>query len=300
MLSDKELKALDIWTKYHKRDIESDFEDSFKILDSLIALQQAVVDSKAEFPIYIKYIDTFTTKFILHSNTIINFAKGTSLNSKSLEKDFRIIDIPSMYLIIRAQLECFLMFDFIYIQPLSDEEKEFRYWNWKYDNLIMRSKIKPRTDIIKNQQNEDKEEIIDLKDKIENSRFIMQYTKNQRKEIINKGNSKLYNSWEDLIVKANMNLKLFDGIYPLLSSYAHTGAHSLMNLKEQNLGWNKNHSTCHTLMFFSKMILCLYISRFKNCIKSAEIMYNMLLENTRLEIEFFNKLADIKEFKTST
>ena len=33
MLSDKELKALDIWTKYHKRDIESDFEDSFKILD---------------------------------------------------------------------------------------------------------------------------------------------------------------------------------------------------------------------------------------------------------------------------
>lgn len=298
-LSYRELKALEIWQKYFNGDIENDYRDSQRILEALIVLQQAIVDSKIKGPDWKMWVDTLTTKFILHTNSILNISRGTQLKVQSLGKDLNIIDIPTMLIIFRAQLECFLMFDFIYIRPNSDDEREFRYWNWKYDNLLMRGKIPAKSNLIKIQQKDDLLEIGELKSKIENSRFFKNYSKNQRKELLARGSSKLFNSWENLIADANLEKKLFDGLYPILSSYAHTGAHSLMNLKDQKLGYHKNHQNCHLFLFISKMILCLYLMRFKGLFKSAEIKYNLLPQDIQLEIDIYNKFAERRKVKNS-
>lgn len=299
-LSNIDIKALEIWRKYENSDIEQDFKDMKKNLDALITLQQYIVDSKIQVSSWRVYIDTLTSKFILHTNTLINLAVGTQLQSKILDKNLKIIDIPSMIVLLRAQLECFLMFDFIYHQPSSDLEKEFRFWVWKYDNLIMRSNIPVRTEQLKSQKADDKIEIAELKSKIENSTFFMKYTKQQRKEIIKKGNSKLFKSWTDLIDLANLNDQLFSGFYAMLSSYAHSGMHSLMNLKNHKLGYHKNHSTCHLFMFYSKLILNVYIQRFKDSFKTAEIKYNMLPIDIKSEIEFCCRFVDKRKYKTGT
>lgn len=298
--SNRDIKAIEIWRKYQNSNIEEDAKDIRNILDALIILQQYIVDSKIKIPAWKVNIDTLTSKFILHTNTLTNIALGTNLQSSLLKEDLRIIDIPSIIVLLRTQLECFLMFDFIYHQPDSDLEKEFRFWVWKYDNLIMRNKIPVRTEKLKSQKIEDQSEILELKDKIENSPLFSKYTKQQRKEILKKGNSKLFKSWTDLIDLANLNDHIFSGFYSILSSYTHSGMHSLMNLRHHQLGYHKNHSSCHLFVFYSKLILCVYIQRFKNSFKSAEIKYNTLPGDTKNEIEFFCQLVDKRQYTTGT
>jgi hypothetical protein len=290
-LSYREVKALEIWQKYFSPDIENDYADSQKILESLIDLQQSVVDAKSKMPDWKKWIDTLTTKFVLHTNTLLSISRGTQLKVASHKKEINLIDMPTMLIVFRSQLECFLMFHFIFVQPISQEEKEFRYWNWKYDNLLMRKKIPAHSNFIEIQKKNDLEEIEDLKLKIENSQFFKYFTKNQRKQLLANGSSKLFNSWDDLIVGANLQKKLFYGLYPILSSYAHTGAHSLMNLKEQKLGYHKTHPNCHLFLFLSKMILCLYIKHFRDLFKAAEIKFNLLQQDLQLEIDIYNKFT---------
>ncbi|MBK7132260.1 MAG: hypothetical protein IPH69_05360 [Bacteroidales bacterium] len=185
-------KAIELSEKFKVVDIEKEIESISKIIDSLITVQQSVVDAKPKLDDWKSYLDSLTTKFILHSSSIVTLAKGTYIKSEFLKKEIKLLDTPTMLVIIRAQLECFLMFHFIYVDPKTDQEKEFRYWNWKYDNLKMRSKISPRTIEIKNQQKADNIEIAQLKTKISESPFLMRFTKDQRKNILNKGNSNLH------------------------------------------------------------------------------------------------------------
>lgn len=282
-------KSLEIWQKFQNVDIEKEIQDSERILDALISMQQAVVDSKPNVPDWEKYIDTLTTKFILHTNSILTLAKGSKIDSKFLKLSIHLIDLPTMLVVIRAQLECFLIFDFIYINPRTVPEKEFRYWNWEYDNLLMRSKLPPKSNLIISQQKDDLKEINELKINISNSPFFMKFSKNQRKQILLTGNAKLFNKWDDLIVLANLNTKLFKGLYPILSSFAHTGAHSLMNLKDQKLGYNKAHSGCQIYLFLSKMVLAHFIIEYKKIFKAAEIKFNLLPADIIVETDLYYK-----------
>lgn len=305
-LTYREFKALEIWQKYFNNDIENDYKDSRKILETLIDLQQTVVDAKSKMPDWKLWVDTLTIKFVLHTNTLLDISRGTLLKVQSNNKEIKLIDIPTMLVVFRSQLECFLMFDFIYVHPNCDDEKEFRYWNWKYDNLLMRKKIPAKSNFIQVQQKDDLKEIQELKEKIENSHYFKNFSKNERKQLLSKGSSKLFNSWDDLIFQSNLQPKLFYGLYPILSSYAHTGAHSLMNLKDQKLGYHKNHHYCHLFLFFSKMILCSYLLRFKSLFKAAEFKFNLLPHDIQLEIDIINKFTTTKitnqarQKKTST
>jgi|WetSurMetagenome_2_1015567.scaffolds.fasta_scaffold00003_237 hypothetical protein len=284
-------KAIELTEKLKVVDIEKEIDSISKIIDALITVQQAVVDAKPKLEDWRSYADSITTKFILHSNSIVTLAKGTYIKSEFLKKEIKLLDTPTMLVIIRAQLECFLMFHFIYTDAKSDKEKEFRYWNWKYDNLLMRSKISPRTTEIREQIKADKIEIDQLKVKISESSFLMTFTKDQRKNILNKGNSKLTYSWDDLIIKAGLNSRIFKGLYPVLSSFAHTGAHSLMNLKDQKLGYTKSHPGCQVFLFLSRIILSIYITEFIKLFKSAEIRYNMFPIEIRTEIDLYKNLG---------
>jgi len=285
-LTYKDLRALKIWDNFKKNDIETDFNNYLKILDCLISCQQAIVDSKIEIPRWKVYIDTFTTKTILHCNTIASLIKGTKITSKRFNKDLVVIDLPSINVLFRAQLECFLMFDFIYCQPKKEEEKEFRYCNWMYYSLKNRLKIPSNTVLIKNQQKNDSIEIEALKEKIQSSPIFNSISKGQQKDIIKNGHPRLFMAWATLMDRSKLNKKIFKGMYMFLSEYAHTGAHGLLNFQSQSIGYSKNHETGYLMLLFSKIILCLYIDRLIKLFKSAEIVYNSFTDIIT-DIEFY-------------
>lgn len=274
-------------------DLEKETTITTRIVEALIAIQQAVVDAKPKIADWKFFIDTLTSKFILHTSSIAVLAKGTKLELEFQNRKISLIDTP-MLVILRAQLECFLMFNFIYYLPNTDQEKEFRYWVWKYDNLLMRLNIPIRAKEIKKQQEEDRIEMEQLKEKILASPYFMKYSKDQRKIIIKRGDSKLFNSWDKLILTSGLN-SLFTGLYPILSSFAHTGAHSLMNLKDQKLGYTKYHNAGYIYLFLSRLLLATYIMRFKELFTASEIKFNLLPIETKTEIELYYKFATTKK-----
>jgi hypothetical protein len=206
-LTAKDKVLIEAYLDFNQRNLSKQIRDFKPMLDALIVLQEYLVKSGVKVANHIAHIDTLITKFIFHSNTIYHLLKGTEFEVKALNVKTLILDIPSLYIILRAQLENFLITDFIYCQTSSLEETVFRYNNWLYYGYLKRMNVLATTEKNIKIKISDLREIDRLKQSIQNSNYFTKLSSRLQKRIIDQGDDRLGKKWTQIMIQAGFQKK---------------------------------------------------------------------------------------------
>lgn len=93
---------------------------------------------------------------------------------------------------LRSQLETFLMYHYIYVNPPEDDMKELRYHSWIYTGLLQRQQFPSRTAFAQRQRKKDVQEIERIKNIIINLPAYIQLSSKQQVALIREGSAKLF------------------------------------------------------------------------------------------------------------
>lgn len=105
-----------------------------KILADLIQSYKNEINTNLDFGE--AYIETLNIKILLATNIALQLANGQNL--KVLDKEVQVIDISSLYVIERTIIECFLTIEYLFVNYISQEERNFRFKLWKIAGFMMR------------------------------------------------------------------------------------------------------------------------------------------------------------------
>jgi hypothetical protein len=293
-LTKKEIMMLESSLDFNQRNLPKQVSELREFIDTLVFLQDYLVKSKVKIPTFQFHIDTLISKALFHSNTIYHLLNGIEMEFKSLNFKTMILDIPSLYVLLRTLLENFLIFDFIYCQPSTRTESEFRYNNWMYCGYLSRKDTHAESETAKKMKALDLKEIERLRELIKESKYFQAFTPRQQTKLINRGDEKLLNTWVDIMAKSGFNPRISETFYKIISAYAHTSGVSIFNFSELKAGYHQNNDQANLIASLSKMIIAKYIIKFKGQVKTVEIKYNTLSIDLINKIEFNAKILNTK------
>lgn len=269
--------------------IKNHLDLTVKILADLIQLYKNEINPNLDFGE--AYIETLNIKILLATNTALQVANGQNL--KVLDREIDVIDIPSLYVVARTIIECFLTIEYLFVNDISQEERNFRFKLWKIAGFMMRQQTINDTNKIHSAKIEsERQEIDKLKKEVKTSEFYSQLSKNQIWKLDAYGIPRTI-SWSDLLNKSSINTELLDGYYKLYSNYAHSEFVSIMQMKQMNLNINSPvaidnlTSTLNNIRIINCVAINLFIQKFE---ESKEI-YERFDARTKYIIDFWNSFA---------
>ncbi len=117
-----------------------------------------------------------------------------------------------------------MVFHYVFIEPRSDDEKDFRYYLWLHASYNDRQKFPSRSEEGKNQLANEKKIMDALKEKINNNSVFKQFDKEKKKKLL-KGEWS-FQSWTNIGISAGLSEILAKHFYSYLCIYAHSGCQS--------------------------------------------------------------------------
>lgn len=168
---------------------------------------------------------------------------------------FSHIDHSSVAVIVRAAIESYLAFNYIFVN--QDENLSiYRHKLWRRAGLIDRSKILANTPESKNVLLQEAESIKELYNEITRSPYYQKSNRDERKEI-DKGNWKPKGGWHAITNKTDIHQRYFSDIYNHLSGHSHASFVSALQIRD---AWNIEQQAM--LAGAARQILCMVISHF--------------------------------------
>jgi hypothetical protein len=185
-----------------------------------------------------KDVEPIAMKCIYHLGSLYVLLEGTRLRDM-VGVPIRFIDFPSMALLTRAAFETYLTFHYIFVNPATDEEKSFRSEIWTLGGLKDRKRFvftspEGHQVLLREQQ-----QIAELEQRIRSNPLFLQLPEPRQREAI-KGKWRFDKHWRDLAVLADTHKDYFTSLYAYLSSYAHTGYLSILQLSQATTAEEQN------------------------------------------------------------
>lgn len=253
----------------------------------LIQLYKNEVNPKLDFGE--AYIETLITKILLATNTALQVSDGQKL--KVLDKEIEVIDISSLYVVARTIIECFLTIEYLFVNDISQEERNFRFKLWKIAGFMMRQQtINETNEAYTAKIESEKEEIDKLKKEVKESEF--QLSDHEMWKLDKYGIPRTI-SWSKLLAKSCINNSLIEGYYKLYSNYAHSEFVSIMQLNQINLNINSPvaiDSATYTLNNI-RIINCVVLNLFLQKFEDSREIYKRFDPKTKYIIDFWNSFA---------
>lgn len=201
-------------------------KDYIKLLETLIKVAEANKGVTLGEDNRLLEAEGLCKKFIGHAASALYLFRSTTLPSvKVTDRGISFFDSGSINVLGRAALESFLVFHYVFIEPRSDDEKDFRYYLWLHASYLDRQKFPTRSEDGKKQLNDEKKIIDALKEKINNNSVFKQLDEKKKKKLVEKGQWRLQ-SWTDIGVAAGLSEILAKQYYGHLCAYAHSGCQS--------------------------------------------------------------------------
>jgi len=236
-------------------------------------------DDKIELEDRIVFTETITSKFLFQSYSIKKLLEGMNVKPGIEQLDVSIVDISSIYILIRSQIENYLTYFYLYKDPKTDEEAEFRFLLYKIAGLTARQKQKAIQDTsIKIKQNE-KEELEQLLIDLKNNKYFIHLRPRTQKHILRNKPSKLKN-WGDLLTESHLSEDL-SRIWYQYSNHAHSEYYSMMQIRAIQEDTSSTFSTRNLILFVSLVLISLFIVDYKNFHKEIEKRFNSFPEDDR-------------------
>ena len=113
-----------------------DYEKDLNVLlRSMVQLGEALKGKKGDE--LAVWAEPQASKAVGHAYTILFLFRGTNL--EGAEVNF--VDHASVLVLVRALAESVLTFDYIFVEPGSADEREFRYCSWALASIAQRQQF---------------------------------------------------------------------------------------------------------------------------------------------------------------
>ena len=166
-------------------------------------------------------------KCFFHTSSLLYLLRSTNIP----ELGFSFFDPGSINVIARAALESFLIFHYIFVEPATKEEKDFRYLSWELADLMERQKYNALSPQGKIKQHKEKELITNIKSKISENPCFDQIKPKQQKALLKHGKWRL-KGWTEIGISAGLSEDHAKSCYRFLCSYAHAGSMSVLQIRQ--------------------------------------------------------------------
>jgi len=301
-------KALLQNDEYKKGSISYSLGKYNRLLDSLEYIQETVTGSLVKQPIYERRLMPIITKYCLHCHSIGHLVSGYDITSKELNKKAKVLDVVSINVLLRAQMETYLMFEFIYRQSRTKAEVEFKYNNWIYSGLLDRvtlfllkrgeKELEQLSPDIVEKLKRDIDEMEQFSKKLTESPIWSGFSESQQKAILEKGRPRLFdNSWKQIMKKARWKYQFGEQLYSRLSSQSHTEGLGILNLEGSQLAYHDKHEGGFQVLYVSKIYLASFIRSLMEYNSSFRIQYEFKFYNLLDELRFISGML-VKESKS--
>jgi len=169
-------------------------------------------------------------KFFGHAVSLYYLYRGINVPDHGLGiTDF--IDPPSINVVGRAAIETFLTFHYVFVEPKTNEDKDFKYFTWELAGLIERQGFTVHSAAGKKKLKEEKQLIEVLKNKLKKNSVFDSLSDKQKRRIVARGDWR-FNSWREIILSAGLSQIHAESFYRYLCGYAHSGNLSILQLRQ--------------------------------------------------------------------
>lgn len=175
------------------------------------------------------WLEGLATKFFLHAASVLYLSRETNI-SNFPSAPLKFLDPASIDVLARAALETFLTFHYVFVEPKTDEGKNYSYWVWKAAGLAERQTLPVSSEENRQKLVEEQKEISSLYSKLRLNATFQQLTERQKKSVL-KGEWRLL-SWREIAESAGLAKILSSDMYRHLSGYAHSSYLSVLQIKE--------------------------------------------------------------------
>lgn len=243
-----------------------------------------------ECPIWQPYLATHLFKFSLLNSSLIKEFEGISFNRPDNNGDHKTYNISALYLLSRATIETFLLFNYLYLNNKDESQGIFRHLLYEWSGL------KNRQNYIATHPNNviqkafEKTNIDDLENKIKLNTHFLSLPQYKRKSIIKKGHAKEI-SWKEIVSECGLEQSSHFSNWEFYSNYAHCELIEAMQLKDlfenpQNIK-DKVHLTLNCTIIYEAIL----IVNLKNKYKQFEAIYDAQTLTLKTKIDFWAKIG---------
>jgi len=202
-------------------------EEYIKLLKVLLQIGEANKGLPAGGDDRILDAEGLAQKVIFHAASVLYLSRSTTIR----EIGASFFDSASINVLGRAALEAFLVFYYVFVAPRTDYEKDFRYFSWVLADLLMRQSYPAQSPQGKKILKGERVRIEELRTYLRNNPCFKDLTPRQQKGLLSRGNWRLQN-WTDIALAAGLNDTQAKAFYRHLSSYAHAGSLSVLQLRQ--------------------------------------------------------------------
>lgn len=195
------------------------------------------------------------TKIFRHVVSAQQIGAGVALDFGERRK-FVHIDHPSVAVIVRAAVEAFLTFNYIFAND-DDAISIYRHKLWKRSGLIDRGKHAAYTPESKEIQRLEALESEKLLSEIQSSEFYKLGNRDSRKKI-DSGEWKPIGGWYAITKDSNIHQEYFNSIYNHLSGHSHASYISILQIRDANDKFEDQKMLADS----SRQMLCLILAHF--------------------------------------
>lgn len=183
--------------------------------------KKILMDVVEKFPKKFKFknemeadIFEFLKKTAYQYSTIAAIEAGTPFRNGE-----KLFDFFSVVTLTRSAFETFLIFYFIFLQPESDEEIEFRYKAWCRDGMFVTSKADFDDVDFQERKRQEEKKMLSIENELRQSLFFDSLNSESRRRFFKPGGwqTKTFSS----LAEENLVLPGLSIAYSFLSSFAH-------------------------------------------------------------------------------
>jgi hypothetical protein len=202
-------------------------------------------------------------KYAFHLASILTLEHGSRF---SLSDDARMAyDYSSVIVLLRAALETYLTYYYIYSDSSGEDDYTFRFHNWLIDGLNFRQSIDVSfSEELQQQKQKEGIELLESIKVIENTDAFRRLSEKQ-KRLATKKRQWIRPGWAEVITKTGIGEYWARTFYALFSAYAHTSSQSIMQFKEatvKNEGKQLNSSFASLIFIVTAMFIESYVEDF--------------------------------------
>jgi hypothetical protein len=252
--------------------IQNVVSEYLSLLDLVYDVAQSIKGTK---PTDYKMPDCqqLATKLFFHAATIYYLRQGTKAPvPKALVRGSSFLDFASTAILTRAILETYLTLYEVFFEPISDDEKEFRYQLWLLSGFVIREKYIPSDPLMQVKVIQSKQDIQNMRNRISVTKYFKSLSRKKQKDVL-KG-KRMQRNWEDVAKAAGFGEISIKQMYGYFSGFSHSDGLSCTQIvtattKQDQLIYIDTQMRI-ILMVMSKMILnyCEYFSESKKACDS--------------------------------
>lgn len=200
---------------------------------NLMELHVSVVEALKGKPVppdarWLADMQPLAGKLFCHVGTAYYLKNGTSLPDLCGLK-IGYVDFPSIAAVTRAAIESYLAFHYIFVEPATANEKEFRHKLWTLGGLLSRQGFPAELESSKLKLKAEADQIEGLREEIRGNSIFVTLRSSRQKEAL-KGEWRLGRGWESLATSAGFGG--FSFLYRHLCGHAHSGYLSVLQFSQ--------------------------------------------------------------------